>query len=73
MNKIVIGEAKEKTQVKINLEKELKVIPPSKKTPGKILQRKARGQVIKKPQYPNKVTTEILKKFTLRMTHNIIF
>ena len=73
LNKIIMGEAREKTQIKINLEKELKVVSPNKEAPGKILQRKARGRVIKKPQYLNKVMTEILKKFALRMAYNIIF
>ena len=46
-----MGEAKEETQIKINLEKELKVVPPNKEAPGKILQGKTKGQIIRKPQY----------------------
>ena len=49
LNEIIIGEAKEKTQVKVGPEKKLKMVPPNKEAPGKILQGKARGRVIKKP------------------------
>ena len=73
LNEIIIKEAREETQIEINPEKKLKVVPPSKKAPGKILQRKARGRVIKKPQYLNRVATEILKKFALKIIYNIIF
>ena len=73
LDKIVIGEAREKTQIEINLEKELKVVPPSKEAPGKILQGKAKGRVMRKPQYPGRIMTEILEKFALRIIHNITF
>ena len=73
LNKIIIGEARGETQIKINLEKKLKVVPPNKEAPGKILQGKARGRVMRKPQYLNKITIKILKKFALRIIHNIIF
>ena len=73
LDKIMIGEAREETQIEINLEKELKVVPPNKEAPGKILQGKARGRIIRKPQYPDRITTEILKEFTLRTAHNITF
>ena len=68
-----MGEAREETQIEISLEKKLKVVPPSKEAPGKILQRKARGRIMRKPQYPNRVATEILKEFALKTAHNITF
>ena len=37
LDEIIMGEAREETQIEIDLEKELKVVPPSKKAPGKIL------------------------------------
>ena len=43
LNEIIMGEAKKETQIKVNLERELKMIPPNKETPRKILQGKARG------------------------------
>ena len=73
LDKIMMGEAKKKTQIEISPEKELKVVPPNKEAPGKILQGKARGRVIRKPQYPGRIATEILKEFALRTTHNITF
>ena len=73
LDEIVMGEAGEETQVEVGPERELKVVPPSKEAPGKILQRKARGRIMRKPQYPNRVMTEILEKFILRTAHNIIF
>ena len=44
----MIGEIREKTQIEINLEKELKMVPPNKEAPRKILQGKARGRVMRK-------------------------
>ena len=73
LDEIMMREAREETQAEVGLEKKLKVVPPSKEAPGKILQGKARGRVIRKPQYPGRVATEILKKFALRMAHNITF
>ena len=73
LDKIVIGETKEETQAEVNSERELKVVPPNKEAPRKILQGKARGRVMRKPRYPDRVTTEILKKFALRTAHNITF
>ena len=69
----MIKETREKTQIEISSEKKLKMIPPNKEAPRKILQGKARGRVIRKPQYLDRVTTEILKKFALRTAHNITF
>ena len=37
LDEIIIGEAREETQIEVSPEKELKVIPPSKEAPGKIL------------------------------------
>ena len=73
LDEIIMGEAREETQIKIGSERELKVIPPNKEAPGKILQGKARGRVMRKPRYPGRVMMEILKEFALRTTHNIIF
>ena len=73
LDKIMMGEAREKTQVEIGPERELKVVPPSKEAPGKILQGKARGRVMRKPRYPDRIATEILEEFALRTAHNIIF
>ena len=49
LDEIIMGEAREKTQIEVGLEKELKMVPPNKEAPRKILQGKARGRVIKKP------------------------
>ena len=73
LDEIVIGEAREETQVEINPERKLKVVPPSKEAPGKILQGKARGRVMRKPQYPGRIATEILEEFALRTAHNTTF
>ena len=73
LDEIIIREAREETQTEVNPERELKVVPPNKEAPGKILQRKARGRVMRKPQYPGRVTTEILEKFALKTAHNITF
>ena len=72
LNEIMMGEARKKTQIEINLEKELKVVPPSKEAPRKILQGKARGRVMRKPRYPGRVAMEILEDFALKTANNII-
>ena len=73
LDEIMMGEAREETQIKVSPERKLKVVPPNKEAPGKILQGKARGRVMRKPRYPGRVATEILKKFALRTAHNITF
>ena len=37
LNEIMMGEARKETQIEVDLEKKLKMVPPNKEAPGKIL------------------------------------
>ena len=65
-------EIREDPQEEIGQERELKVIPPSREAPGKILQGKPRGPVTRKPRYPGRVAMEILKDFALKTANDTI-